>query len=184
MRWNNHYELEGKHAFLSASKYHWIRYSKDKLAIAYRKFLAKEKGTVLHKLACDLIKNGVKLPKTKQTLNLYVNDAIGFRMDTEVTLYYSPNAFGTADAIKFSKNLLRIHDYKSGETATSMDQLQVYTAYFCLEYKIDPRTIDIELRIYQNDEVVIYVPVVEDIIFIMDQTVEFDKEIEILRIGE
>lgn len=184
MRFNNHYELEGKHSFLSASKYHWIRYTPDKLSAAYLKFLAKEKGTRLHEFACECIRLGVKLPKTKRTLNMYVNDAIGYKMETEVTLYYSPNAFGTADAIKFSHNLLRIHDYKSGESPTSMDQLQVYVAYFCLEYKVDPRMIDIELRIYQCDDVVIYIPLVEDILFIMDQIINFDKQIEILKIGE
>ena len=30
MDFNQHKELEGLHAFLGASKYHWINYSEDK----------------------------------------------------------------------------------------------------------------------------------------------------------
>ena len=37
-----------------------------------------------------------------------------------------------------------------------MEQLLIYAAYFCLEYGFKPRDIDIELRIYQNDEVLIH----------------------------
>ena len=48
MNFNRHSNLEGQHAFLGASKYHWINYSEDKVAEAYSKFLATQKGTVLH----------------------------------------------------------------------------------------------------------------------------------------
>ena len=48
MNFNNHSNLEGQHAFLGASKYHWINYGEDKVAEAYRNFLATQKGTVLH----------------------------------------------------------------------------------------------------------------------------------------
>lgn len=50
MNFNNHSNLEGQHAFLGASKYHWINYGEDKVAEAYRNFLATQKGTVLHAL--------------------------------------------------------------------------------------------------------------------------------------
>lgn len=43
MNFNNHSNLEGQHAFLGASKYHWINYSEDKVADAYSKFLAMER---------------------------------------------------------------------------------------------------------------------------------------------
>ena len=47
MNFNKHSNLEGQHAFLGASKYHWINYSEDKVAEAYSKFLATQKGTVV-----------------------------------------------------------------------------------------------------------------------------------------
>ena len=178
MNFNTHFELEGKHAFLSASKYHWINYDLDKIANAYEKYLAVQRGTVLHSFACQCIKLGQKLPKSKKTLNMYVNDAIGFKMTPEQPLYYSDNCFGTADAISFNKNLLRIHDYKSGETPASMNQLEVYASLFCLEYGFNPADIDMELRIYQSDQVVIHNPESDDIRSIMDKIIIFDKRIE------
>lgn len=184
MNFNTHFDLEGQHAFLSASKYHWINYDEDKLAVAFTKYQATQRGTRLHDLACKLIKEKIVLPRTKQTFNMYVNDAIGFKMKTEQPLYYSENCFGTADAISFKKNFLRIHDLKTGESKTSMNQLEVYTALFCLEYNVKPTTIEIELRIYQSDEVVIHKPNPEDILYIMDKIILFDKQIEKMKIGE
>ena len=55
MNFNNHSNLEGQHAFLGASKYHWINYGEDKVAEAYRNFLATQKGTVLHAFAAQCI---------------------------------------------------------------------------------------------------------------------------------
>ena len=100
MNFNNHSNLEGQHAFLGASKYHWINYGEDKVAEAYRNFLATQKGTVLHAFAAQCIMLNQKLPKSKQTLNMYVNDAIGFKMTPEQILYYSDNCFGTADMVR------------------------------------------------------------------------------------
>ena len=184
MNFNKHLELEGQHAFLSASKYHWINYSEEKLDISFKKMLATQRGTRLHAWACETIQLGIKLPKSKKTLNLYVNDAIGYKMATEQLLYYSPNCFGTADAISFRQNVLRIHDLKTGESPTSMRQLEVYAALFCLEYHIKPSDIRIELRLYQLDEVLIYEPLPEDIYRIMDKIIVFDKQIEKIKIGE
>lgn len=112
MNFNRHSNLEGQHAFLGASKYHWINYSEDKVAEAYSKFLATQKGTVLHDFAARCISLGQKLPKSQKTLNMYVNDAIGYKMTPEQVLYYSENCFGTADAISFRNGLLRIHDLR------------------------------------------------------------------------
>lgn len=112
MNFNRHLNLEEQHAFLGASKFHWIRYNESKIAEAYSKFLAVQKGTMLHDFAARCIKLGQKLPKSRKTLNMYVNDAIGFKMTPEQILYYSDNCFGTADAISFRKNVLRIHDLK------------------------------------------------------------------------
>lgn len=183
MNFNKHLGLEGQHAFLSASKYHWVNYDKEKLANSFSKYQAAQMGTRLHEFACEAIRLKQKLPKTQKTLNMYVNDAIGFNMETEQTLYYSENCFGTADAISFKQNLLRIHDLKTGISPASVTQLEIYAALFCLEYDVNPNTIDMELRLYQNDEVTIHEPVKEDILYIMDKIVTFDKEIDKLKMG-
>lgn len=181
MNFNKHFELEGQHAFLSASKYHWVNYDLNKLAETFMRHQAAQMGTRLHDFACEAIRLGEKLPKSKRTLNMYVNDAIGFKMETEQPLKYSNNCFGTADAISFKKNLLRIHDLKTGTSPTSMTQLEIYTALFCLEYDISPNDINVELRIYQNDEVTIHIPNPEDILYIMAKIKEFDEEIDRLK---
>lgn len=178
MNFNKHCSLEGKHAFLGASKYHWINYDEEKIAESYSKFQATLKGTVLHDFACQCIQLGQKLPKSQKTLNMYVNDAIGFKMKPEQVLYYSDNCFGTADAIIFRNNMLRIHDLKTGVTKAHMEQLEIYAALFCLEYRKKPGDIGIELRIYQNNEIIVHHPTVEDIVPIMDKIITFDKILE------
>lgn len=178
MNFAKHYRQEGMHAFLGASKYHWINYDEEKIISSYLKHLAVQKGTRLHEIAADLIKEKIKLPKSRKTLNMYVNDAIGYRMQPEVVLYYSDNCFGTADAISFKNNLLRIHDLKTGAMPAHMEQLMIYAALFCLEYDIKPGTIEIELRIYQNDDILICNPTAEDIAPIMDKIILFDKLID------
>lgn len=184
MNWNKHFALEGKHAFLGASQHSWLRYDEDKLVEAYFRNQAKQKGTELHEFAAQCIKLGQKLPRSKKTLNMYVNDAIGFKMDPEVILYYSDNCFGTADTISFRDNELRIHDLKTGITPASIEQLKIYAALFCLEYRVDPKQIYIELRIYQFDEVRFDNPSPEDIMSIMDKIIQDDKTIEKLKIKE
>lgn len=186
MNFNKHSYLEGQHAFLSASKYHWINYDEAKLEESYRKFQASAIGTRKHALAAELIDLKIRLPKTKTTFNMYVNDAIGFGMSPEVVLFYSENAFGTTDAINFNekKKFLRIHDLKTGETKTSFSQLEVYEALFCLEYRYQPFDITSELRIYQNDEIQILNPNPDEIQFIMDKIITFDKRIEKLKMEE
>lgn len=121
MVFNRHDKLEGLHAFLGASNYHWINYSEEKVEETYSKWRAAQKGTKLHAFAAECIRLGQKLPRSKQTLNMYVNDAIGFKMTPEQILYYSPNCFGTADAIIFRNDFLRIHDLKTGETPAKME---------------------------------------------------------------
>ena len=178
MNFKKHSDLEGRHAFLSASKYHWINYDEEKLSDTYLKYLATQRGTELHAFACQCIRLGVKLPRTRKTLNMYVNDAIGYKMTPEQPLYYSENCFGTADTISFNKNLLRIHDLKTGVSPTSMHQLEIYGALFCLEYRKQPQDIDMELRIYQLGEVLVHEAPSDDILEIMDKIILFDKRIE------
>ena len=175
MNFNNHLNLEGRHAFLGASQYHWINYDDGKLVDAYTRRQATLRGTVLHAFAADCIRLGQKLPDIQQTLNMYVNDAVGFKMTPEQILYYSENCFGTADAICFRNNMLRIHDLKTGFTPAHIEQLMIYAALFCLEYHKKPSEIDIELRLYQSNEVLIHEATVEDIVPIMDKIITFDK---------
>ena len=175
MNFNKHLNLEGRHAFLGASKYHWIHYSEDKIAESYQKFLAVQTGTMLHEFAAQCIRLGQKLPRSQKTLNHYVNDAIGYKMAPEQILLYSENCFGTVDAIAFRNGLLRIHDLKTGAVPAHMEQLEVYAALFCLEYQIKPSEIEMELRLYQADDILISNPTVEDIAPIMDKIIRFDK---------
>lgn len=184
MKFASHPELEGRHAFLSASKYHWIRYDDDKLIDTWSTQMAAQRGTELHEFAARAIQLGIPLKKTQQTLNMFVNDAIGFRMQPEQVLMATPNAFGTADAISFRKErgrermLLRVHDLKTGINKTNVNQLEIYAAYFCMEYEIKPHEIDIELRIYQNDFIQVYEPDPSDILHIMNKTMHFSRLID------
>jgi hypothetical protein len=181
MKFNDHSALSGQHAFLSASKYHWVNYTDAKIDEAFGKYLATERGTILHEFASQAIRLGIKLANTKTALNRYVNDAIGFRMQPEQVLYYSVNAFGTADAISFRKDLLRIHDLKTGVSPVYMKQLEIYASYFCLEYDISPKDIDMELRIYQFEETTIHRPEAIAILDIMEKIVYFDTRLEKLK---
>jgi hypothetical protein len=178
---NRHSGLQGAHAFLSASKYHWIGYTDERLAQTWGTHMMAVRGTQLHDFASKAIKLGMRMPRNKKTVNAYVNDAIGFRMSTEVTLFYSENCFGTADAISFHDNYLRIHDLKTGTTPTSVKQLEVYAALFCLEYGHNPFDIGMEGRIYQNDEVQIYELDPDTIHHVMDRIITFDRRIRLWR---
>lgn len=181
MNFNRHSNLAGKHALLSASKYSWLRYSEEKLDSYFRSFYAAQRGSELHALAADCIRLGVNLPDTHNTLNMHVNDAIQFGMKPEVVLYFSDNCFGTADAIGFDKNVLRIHDLKTGATKPSMDQLDIYTALFCLEYGIDPQDIRVENRIYYQDDVIVHEPDADEIMFVIDKIITFDQRLNMLK---
>ena len=175
MQFNQHRKLEGLHAPFPASRPSWLRYDDDKAMEIYSNRKAAEMGSVLHAWAKSTIDLKIKQPRSNKTIYAYVNDAIGFNMDTEVVLYYSDRFFGTADAISFRKGMLRIHDLKTGRTPVHMEQLEVYAALFCLEYKLKPGEIKMELRIYQNDEVIYHNPTAEDILPIMDKIVHLDK---------
>jgi hypothetical protein len=181
MRFEKHSELTGRHAFLAPSVHSWINYDEDKLDRVYTASLAAKRGTELHALAHQLIRLGVKLPRTTKSLNMFVNDALGYRMTPEQHLYYSENCFGTTDAISFRKSILRVHDLKTGVTPTSEHQLEVYAALFCLEYRFKPFEIEIELRIYQSDEVRVYEADPDVIFHIMERIIYFDKRINEIR---
>lgn len=181
-KFHRHPELEGKHAFLSASSYSWIRYEDDKLLDRLDTSMQAQLGTRLHAIAAELIELGIKLPDDGTTLSLHVNDAIGFRMSPEVLVMASYNAFGTADALSFRKErpddelwTLRIHDLKNGVSNAKVDQLLIYAAFFCIEYNLHPNEINIELCIYQNDARTPYIVDKADVITIMAKTRHFDE---------
>lgn len=204
MIWNKHSKdvPEGAHAVLGASQHAWLNYDEDKLFESYKRRYAQAIGTITHGYARKFIKWGQKahagdktgllvhlldsgIPANAIDINrlfknwqLYVNDAVQAKMRPEQVLYYSNNAFGTADAISFKKERLRIFDLKTGEGKADMDQLFIYAALFCLEYDIGPGSIDIETRIYQYADYEVEYPTAEDILPIMDQIQTFDRLIE------
>lgn len=201
MIFNEHSNLRGQHAFLGASKFHWLNYDDETLIQRYKQQYSAQMGTVLHQLASDCIKNHIRLSKSQDrhlilieltragiptdyidintvldTLVPFVNDAIGFKMRSEQILYYSDNCFGCADTISFRDNVLRIHDYKSGSMPAHMEQLMIYSGLFCLEYNIKPYDIrETELRIYQNAEILYHRPEAGEIIDITKRIVESDN---------
>lgn len=205
MNWNRHTNLEGSHAFLSASKYNWLRKDKDELIDSYISSFAPTIGTMLHAYAADSIRFREKLRKSDQkavkfdlmrrgipeyaidmntmfpTLMNYVNDAIGFQMDPEVLLYFSDLCFGTADAIQFSDGVLRIHDLKTGQTPAKMDQLKIYAGLFYLEYSFKPEKYRTELRIYQMDEIIVHEPEIDEIREVMRLIEEQDRVLQKLK---
>lgn len=205
MNWNVHSDLKGKHAFLGPSRVSWLNYDDEKLIFAYRNFDAAARGTKVHEVASRLIDIRQKLPKSRRSIRMlltyafgydpsltdeqidnlyiYVNDGIGYRMDTEVILSYSPWAFGTSDAICFSDGVLRIHDLKTGTTQPHMEQLEIYAALFCLEYDVDPDDISIVLRIYQSGTIDEMQAAGDDVHPIMDKVVYFSDKLAEIETG-
>lgn len=183
MNFDKYSELEGKHALLSPSKHYWLNYDEEKMRAYYKSVFAAEKGTEYHEHAAWLIENRIKLKKTKQTYNMYVNDCIGFNMTPEVCLYYNQYCFGHADAISFDekKNLLRIFDLKTGTTPARMEQLMIYAAIFSLQYADeipDVYGMDIELRIYQSNEILEHHPTGTEVVEVAKRIMEASKLIK------
>lgn len=187
MQFNQHRNLEGLHATFSPSQSSWLRYDEEKALEVYANKKAAQMGTRLHAWAKETIDLGIKQPRSRKTIYAYVNDAIGFKMDTEVVLFYSDKFFGTADAISFRDGMLRIHDLKTGKVGnpdSHIEQLEIYAALFCLEYRVKPHEIDMELRVYKNDEVVVHNPAPEDIVKVMNKIVELNKLLDKLEYEE
>ena len=190
MIFNNHHNLEGRHAFLSPSKYYWVDYTFEKLTESYRNMKAVTEGVELHDFARRCIERRIKLPRKKDTLNLYVNDAIKYGLTPEQPLYFSDNCFGTADAIGFDEDTqtLRIFDLKTGSGKTDMRQLKIYAALFFLEYSdnwdvtLHDHDISIILRIYQSKAFREEIAEKDDILRIMGTIVSFDTLIESLKL--
>ena len=205
MNWNQHKNLEGSHAFLSASKYNWLNKTNEEIVQSYTNSFAQSIGTLSHAFAADYIRFREKLKKgDSRTLKMdlmrrgipeyaidiraffptvmrYVNDSIDFMMDPEVLLYYSDLCFGTADSIQVSNGVLRIHDLKTGTTVAKIDQLKIYAALFYLEYGQKPERLRTELRIYQSDDIIVHEPEVDEIREVMDAIVEKDRVLQKLK---
>lgn len=171
-------QLKDHHSFMSPSKYHWLRYSREKLLDAFDKHMDSALGTRWHKFADEAIKLGFEAPNNTKTINLYINACIGHRMNTEMVLFYSEFCFGSADAINFDPEtgILRIFDLKMGKTKVSGEQLIVYAALFCLNYNIKPQLIEYDLRIYQNDDV----HQIETSFIEIEQAIEVIKENDLI----
>jgi hypothetical protein len=183
MRFYRHSDLEGRHAFLSPSKYAWLRYDNEKLERMYMEELATQRGTEEHEFAAAAIKLGHRLPDEPKTMNMYVNDCIGWRMKPEVALYWSEFCFGKADAVGFveSQMRLRISDLKTGKTPTKFDQLVIYAALFCLEYEQKPFDMLIELRIYQGNKVRLLEADPDEVFHAMDRILTGTRLLEQIR---
>lgn len=179
-RFNAHPAVEGTHAVLSPSKYHWLRDDKAKLIARLENAKATERGTELHAWAATAIEYERHQPQDGDYICQYINDALEYGLHPEVQLFYSFNCFGTADAIGFDpvESFLRIHDLKTGVTKPSFDQLYIYAAVFCLEYDRRPFEVDGELRIYQSSEIMVtdidrnYLAHVYDVIRSHNTTIE------------
>ncbi len=193
MIWNEHKDLKDTHAFLSASQHSWLNYDEAKCAERFLNFEAAKRGTMLHSYAAKDIQIGkefgIMRPANGKTYETYVNDGIKYRMNTEQILYFSPFAYGTADTISFRRNLLRIHDLKTGVIPAKMEQLEIYAGLFCLEYRQKPSNIKMELRIYQNNQIVVMnydnnPDMPSDISRIMEKIIELDGVIRKLNAEE
>jgi hypothetical protein len=183
MKFNKHSDVEGKHALLSASKYHWLGDDDEALLERLAKANAAAHGTREHAFAAEAIKLGHKLENNTQTVNYYVNECIGYKMEPEVVLFYSWYAFGTADAISFRQEadgrfVLRIFDLKTGVAKASFRQLIAYAALFCLEYNVKPMTIDYDLRIFQNDDMHLYECDPEEVAEVYDRYISANELLE------
>lgn len=186
MIWNDHSKLKGKHAILSPSSNAWIRYSDEELKLFKSKEEAKIRGTALHNYAQQaIILQRRQFSLVRDTVAMYINDCIDNDMQAEVQLYYSDNCFGTADAISYENGFLKIFDLKTGDSVeyfrwnpdiqgwdVHYDQLLIYAALFCLEYKVRPNELKgCELRVYQSDNCVPYTPTVQELDWYISQII-------------
>ena len=199
-KYNDHKNLEGKHADCGCSQSTWMNRDDEQLVKMYYSRYASEVGTAIHALAKYCIDNRIKLRKTDDhvidiwlrvvwpnlekeggsfipigaydskelidTLSLFVNDAIGYRLDSEVVLSYDDlYTFGTADAISCNEKTKEIivHDLKTGDHPVKMTQLMLYAAYYCLEYNKNPHEYKFTTRVYQKGQIIEYNPTSDEI---------------------
>lgn len=206
MIWKDYSKLKGTHAFCGASRKGWENWDIEKLIISKENSYAQQIGTLLHEYAEKNIRAHFRINKSDKrsilrylyvekgipmnvidierlfpNLMNYINDSIGYRMDPEVVLFYSPNFYGTADAISWNNdtNELKISDLKTGTSPAGFEQLEKYAAFFCLDYKIKPKDIKhMEFRIYQNNEILYAEPEPCEVLTeLIDKIIFFNKEL-------
>ena len=68
MTWNEHWELKGKHALFSASKYNWINYDVENMLDKYCSNYATTIGSILHEFAADRIQYLMKMVSQQKLL--------------------------------------------------------------------------------------------------------------------
>ena len=196
-------ETNNAHALFAPSQPSWLRYeNEDQIISRLKSYYAQAIGTLVHEKAKSCIERRKKLNKNSSILlelyllenkipeaiidiqdlypnfMLYVNDCISMKMLPEQKLAYSEYCFGTADAVSFKKNLLRINDLKTGKLQAKMDQLKSYAGLFCLQNDIKPSAIKTELRIYQFGEANLYSPSAEELQDVMDRIVVTSNIVE------
>lgn len=154
MNYNDHSKLEGKHAFLSASKNSWLNKDENQILDSYARQYVKDIGTALHDIARKHIKHRIKMTKASkreimlslvedyyipviaiergidfdgvfENLVVYVNDAISYRMVPEQILYYSDLCFGTADAITDINSILLKKELKIFDLKTGTTPVHI-----------------------------------------------------------
>lgn len=140
-------------------KYHiYLKYAK---AIAYKDILLKNLEYVPDEV----------WPTAKD----FINDSIGFRMESEKRIGYSDLFWGTADAIKHDGKNIMVFDLKTGIRPAKTEQLLIYAALFCLMDNINPLGKKFETRIYQGNDILIEYPEAEEIKEIANAIVHKDQ---------
>jgi hypothetical protein len=162
-----------KYASLIGTTLH--SFAEDRIRYGFKAIKGDKRAAQLELLKANVpaaVINYIDFDNMYENLMAYINDCIGYKMQPEVILYLSEVCFGTADAISFNEKtgMLRIHDLKTGSTPAHMEQLLIYAALFFLEYRaFKISESQIELRIYQNNDVFIANPGVDEILPIMDK---------------
>jgi len=148
-----------------------LDYDEEKLRRVYFQKQQARLGDEYHVYAQRAIDLRIKQADNGTTLSDYINDAIGFRMEAEIPLFYSIDCFGTCDAIGFRDNVLRISDLKTGVTPANMKQLLIYAGIFFHEYAqlVAPKDVRVILRIYQNDAIEELQPDFTEILSVMSR---------------
>jgi hypothetical protein len=150
-----------------------LEYDEDKLRRVFFQTQQARRGDELHAYAQRAIDLSIRQAENGTTLSTYINDAIGFRMEAEVPLYYSPECFGTADAagirMERGEYVLRISDLKTGTSPASIKQPLIYAGIFFHEYSelFRPEDVKVILRIYQNDQIEELIPDFSEILSVM-----------------
>ena len=73
---------------------------------------------------------------------------------------------------------------KTGSTPVHIEQLLGYAGLFCLEYKVDPRSLkQCELRIYQLGDVIYHTPDAEELNAIVQTIMRKDELIKVFKRG-